>query len=119
LFPPLVVLAAFCKGTSVIKGASRLINKESNRAIALVEEFGKLGIELSVDNDEMKISGAIIKGGTISSRNDHRIAMAAAIAGLKAKGPVIIENAACVTKSWPGFFDSIKRLGVKMDLNNE
>lgn len=119
LFPPLVALAAFCKGTSVIKGAARLANKESNRAASLQEEFGKLGIEIVVNEDEMRITGGDIQGGTISSRNDHRIAMAAAVAGLRAKNPVIIENAGCVTKSWPGFYDSLKRLGAKIDSENQ
>ena len=119
LFPPLVVLAAYSKGTSVIKGATRLFNKESNRANALLEEFGKLGVEIQIQDDEMRISGGTVQGGTISSRDDHRIAMAAAVAGIRAKNPVTIEQAGCVAKSWPGFFDGLKRLGVKVDLINK
>lgn len=119
LFPPLVVLAACSQGISVIKGVSRLLNKESNRAQALLEEFGKMGIEITIDDDEMRITGGTIQGGTISSRNDHRIAMAGAIAALRAKNPVTIEQADCVSKSWPGFYDSLKRLGAKIDFENE
>lgn len=118
LFPPLVVLAAYCKGTSVIKGVNRLANKESNRAAALKDEFGKLGIEIVIFEDEMRIKGGAVLGGEFSSRNDHRIAMAGAIAALGAKGPVIIQNAKCITKSWPAFYDSLKRLGTKIDVEN-
>ena len=80
LFPPLSNLAAQCKGTSIIKGIHRLIYKESNRALAIQEEWKKLGIQVSIKKDEMHITGGRIKGGKINSHNDHRIAMMGAVA---------------------------------------
>jgi 3-phosphoshikimate 1-carboxyvinyltransferase len=111
LFPPLVVLAAYCTGTSKIKGASRLFHKESNRAAALIEEFGKMNIEIKLEGDLMVITGGEVKGARISSHDDHRIAMAGAIAALGAKGKVSIRDSHCVAKSYPGFFEDLRKVG--------
>ncbi len=119
LFPPLVVLAANCAGVSVIKGVGRLKHKESNRAEALMEEVGKLGIKIEISEDEMYITGGLIKGGTMSSRDDHRMAMAGAVAALTAKGKVVIEQAESVSKSWPGFFKDLQLPGAKVEFEDE
>ncbi len=110
LFPPLVALAAYCKGTSTIKGVNRLQHKESNRGITLQEEFGKMGIAIQLQNDEMLIIGNTVIGATINPHNDHRIAMACAVAGLQAKGDTIIDNPHVVNKSYPGFFTDLQKL---------
>jgi len=115
LFPPLAVLAVNCSGVSVIKGVGRLKHKESNRADALKEELGKLNIKVEIQEDEMLISGGSASGGTISSRNDHRMAMAGAVAALTAKGKVEIEQAESVSKSWPDFFKDIAMIGGKVE----
>lgn len=112
LFPPLAVLAAKADGTSIISGVSRLSQKESNRGLVLKKELGKLGIEIVLEGDLMKITGGKIKGGTLFSHNDHRIAMAGAIAALVADGPVTIQNAECVSKSYPEFFEDLKSLNI-------
>jgi 3-phosphoshikimate 1-carboxyvinyltransferase len=104
LFPPLAVLAACAEGKSNIMGVSRLYNKESNRAETLKSEFEKLGVRIESDNDKMVIFGGKVHSGIVSSYNDHRIAMACAILGLKADGPVEIKNAECINKSYPDFF---------------
>ena len=116
LFPPLVALAAYCKGKSVIEGVTRLAHKESNRALTLQEEFAKLGILIELQDDLMIIEGTgIIKGNTAThSRHDHRIAMAAAIAALGATGAVEIEEAAAVKKSYPNFYKHLEQLGVTL-----
>lgn len=111
LFPPLVALAAYCKGKTRIKGVSRLIHKESNRASALQEEFGKLGIRITIDDDVMIIEGSKVSGGNVSSHDDHRIAMALAVAALGATGKVAIKDSHSVAKSYPLFFDDLKNLG--------
>jgi 3-phosphoshikimate 1-carboxyvinyltransferase len=118
LFPPLAVLAANCEGISKIKGAGRLKHKESNRAGALVEELRKLNIKIEIHEDEMHIAGGPISGGAISSRQDHRIAMAGAIAALTAQGKVEIDQAESVSKSWPGFFKDIEMAGGKIDFTD-
>ncbi len=110
LFPPLAALAANCSGTSVIHGAKRLKGKESDRASALVQEFAKLGIKITVEGDEMKITGGKIRAAEVDSHNDHRIAMAAAAAALNASGEVKIQNPECVSKSYPGFFRDLEGL---------
>jgi len=118
LFPPLVALAAYCNGTSVIEGVHRLTHKESNRALTLQQEFGKLGIEIKLQDELMIIYGGEgINGASVSSHNDHRIAMACAVAALKAKGDVLIDGAAAVNKSYPQFWAHLQQLGVGVTLN--
>lgn len=113
LFPPLVALAAYCEGTSVIEGVSRLAHKESDRALTLQEEFGKMGVAISLQDDLMIIKGGgIVKGAGVHSRHDHRIAMATAVAALKADGDTLIDEAGAIDKSYPAFYDHLKQLGV-------
>ncbi|NML41716.1 3-phosphoshikimate 1-carboxyvinyltransferase [Chitinophaga sp. G-6-1-13] len=115
LFPPLVALAANCNGTTKIKGVSRLAHKESDRGLTLQEEFGKMGIRIDLEGDIMLVHGGTgIKGAHVHSHNDHRIAMACAVAALTADGPVIIENAEAVNKSYPEFYDHLQLLGGKI-----
>lgn len=111
LFPPLVALAAYCKGVSTIKGASRLLHKESNRAAALSEEFGKMNIITEIRDDYFYVTGGKVTGARVNSHEDHRIAMAVAVAALGAEGTVYIKDSHCVGKSYPGFFDDIKNTG--------
>ncbi|WP_346318597.1 3-phosphoshikimate 1-carboxyvinyltransferase [Chitinophaga sp. YIM B06452] len=113
LFPPLVALAANCNGTTKIKGVSRLAHKESDRGVTLQQEFGKMGIKIDLDGDHMYVHGGTgIKGATVHSHNDHRIAMACAVAALNASGAVTIENAEAINKSYPEFYDHLELLGV-------
>ena len=107
LFPILAVLGANCEGTKHIRGMNRLVYKESNRAEAIVSEYTKLGMDVALEDDVMTVRGGSLSGGTIDSCNDHRIAMAAAIAALAASGPVTITNAQAVTKSYPRFWDDL------------
>ena len=107
LFPILAVLGANCEGTTHIRGVNRLVYKESNRAEAIVSEYTKLGMDVALEDDVMTVRGGSLSGGTIDSCNDHRIAMAAAIAALAASGPVTITNAQADTKSYPRFWDDL------------
>jgi 3-phosphoshikimate 1-carboxyvinyltransferase len=117
LFPPLVALAAYCEGTSVIEGVHRLTHKESNRSLTLQEEFGKLGIDITLQDDLMIIKGTgIIKEAAVHSHEDHRIAMACAVAALKAQGPVAIEGAEAVKKSYPQFWDDLQKMGAHVTI---
>lgn len=117
LFPPLVALAAYCNGISVIKGVNRLQYKESNRALSLQEEFAKMGINIKLEADKMIIEGdREIKAATIHSHHDHRIAMACSIVALKANGETLVEAADAVNKSYPVFFNHLKMLGADVSL---
>jgi 3-phosphoshikimate 1-carboxyvinyltransferase len=112
LFPPLVALAACCAGTTAIEGATRLTHKESNRALTLQEEFGKMGIVITLQDDLMLVKGGTgMKGATVHSRHDHRIAMACAVAALKADGATVIEEAGAINKSYPDFYEHLQQLG--------
>ena len=111
LFPPLVALASYCNGVTKLKGAARLLHKESDRATALSEEFGKMNINVELKDDYLFVTGGKVKGTRVSSHDDHRIAMAAAVAALGATGPVYIRDSHCVAKSYPGFFDDLRKIG--------
>ena len=116
LFPPLVALAAYCKGVTKIKGVNRLTHKESNRGLTLQDVFGKMGIQVELEGDMMLVHGGVQpKGANVHSHHDHRIAMAAAIAALGADGPVEIADAEAIDKSYPAFYNDLKLLGVRID----
>ena len=112
LFPPLVALASYCNGKTVIEGVHRLTHKESNRALTLHDEFGKMGVNIELQDNIMIVHGGNgVNGATVHSRHDHRIAMACAVAALKAETETIIEEAGAVGKSYPDFYEHIKNLG--------
>jgi 3-phosphoshikimate 1-carboxyvinyltransferase len=112
LAPPLTVLALACKGVTVLRGADRLVVKESNRGRTLEEAMNSIGGDVKFTGSTLEIrGGSSLSGGTVSSYNDHRIAMALACAGLICNGPVTIEGMECINKSYPGFTDDILSLG--------
>ncbi len=113
LFPPLSNLAVACSGTTVIKGISRLVHKESNRALVLKKVWGELGIKIELIGDEMHIESGKINGGKIDSHNDHRIAMMGAIAALNAESEVEITNTQAINKSYPAFFTDFEKVNKK------
>lgn len=119
LFPPLVALASYCNGTTAITGVSRLAHKESNRGLTLQDEFAKMGIEIILQDDLMLVKGGTgVKGAAVHSRHDHRIAMACAVAALKADGETVIEEAEAVNKSYPNFYEHLQLLNASVTLNN-
>jgi len=108
LFPPLAIIGVFSKGVTTLKGATRLKNKESDRAQTIQDELGKLGAEIRIEGDEMIIKGTELHGGVGSSRNDHRIAMMLALVATQTKEPVEIENPMAIEKSFPDFYAIIQ-----------
>lgn len=112
LVPALAVVAAAAKGKTVIKNASRLRIKESDRLYAVTKTLSDLGAEISETDDGLIITGQKrLKGGKVDSFGDHRIAMMAAIASVVCDNPVLIENAGSVKKSYPDFFSDFTYLG--------
>ncbi len=111
LIPSLVPLCAVRQGVSKISGAQRLVHKESNRAVALQEEFAKIGVTVHWEGDFLYIHGcpSAIHGGVVSSHNDHRIAMALGVASLATKEPVTILGSNCVSKSYPKFWEDLEK----------
>ena len=120
LFPIVAVLAAFCPGTSRIRGVERLRHKETDRAAAIVDMLTQMGVPVRVDEDEMTVEGMglpqrvltgnLLNGGSYTSHGDHRMVMALKVASLGADGPVEIDDTACVAKSFPEFLDMFDRL---------
>ncbi len=110
LFPPLAVLAAACEGRSILRGVSRLRNKESDRAEALTQLLTAMGIDIRVEGDSMLITGGPLHAAALDAHGDHRIAMAAAVAALRADGPCTLWGAEHVAKSYPRFFHDLDTL---------
>ena len=109
MVPTLAVVAAFAKGTSVIKNVSHLKSKESDRLNAVVNELVKMGITARCSDDELAVTGGQPQGAEIATYGDHRIAMSFAVAGLKAPGTVI-QDEHCVEKSFPNFWEVFEGL---------
>ncbi|MEO2153935.1 MAG: 3-phosphoshikimate 1-carboxyvinyltransferase [Aquificota bacterium] len=109
--PLLAVVATQAEGRTLIKGASELRVKESDRIKATVENLRKMGAKIEELPDGMVIEGKTsLKGAKIKTYDDHRIAMAFTIAGLIADGPVELDNPECVKISYPNFFEDLKKV---------
>lgn len=112
LVPILAVLGALSEGTTTIVNAERLRIKESDRLAATASELTKIGADISETKDGLVIQGKpYLEGGCADSWNDHRIAMAIAIASIRCKNPVILTGTSSVKKSYPSFWDDFKMLG--------
>jgi 3-phosphoshikimate 1-carboxyvinyltransferase len=109
MVPTLAVVAAFAKGTTVIKNVAHLKAKESDRLGSVVKELSKMGIEASCSDTGMMIKGGLPKGTDIDTYGDHRMAMSFALAGLKIPG-VKIKDEKCVEKSFPEFWNVFEGL---------
>ncbi|MBM3923140.1 MAG: 3-phosphoshikimate 1-carboxyvinyltransferase [Sphingomonadales bacterium] len=117
LFPPLVALAAFAQGDTILSGAHRLTHKESDRAHTLKNEFAKMGVLIEQDKDQLIVHGkGVLTGALVSACGDHRIAMALAVAGLRATGATEITGAEAIKKSYPDFFADLSMLGASLSL---
>ncbi len=114
LFPPLCVLALGAAGRSKIWGAGRLVIKESNRAAALSRELAAIGGKISQEGEAMVVEGGKLSGGKCHSWGDHRVAMAAAVAGLISQKGVKLVGSEAVAKSFPDFFEKLEACGGKV-----
>lgn len=111
--PIIAVAASLASGTTIIKDAQELRLKESDRILSISNMLKSFGAEIEPTADGLIIKGvSALHGCQIDAKGDHRIAMAAAIAAITAKGNSIIKGAECADISYPGFFDAIKTLGV-------
>lgn len=118
LAPILVSIASLASGSVIIKGTEKLSYKESDRKLAIMEVINQLGGNVKLNEDEIIIQGVEeLKGDvTVSSYNDHRIVMAAAIMGSVCKKPIVIKNAEAVNKSYPNFFSDLAKLDCKFEV---
>lgn len=114
LVPVCAVLACYAEGQTQISHAERLRIKESDRLSALRVELTKMGANITETEDGLLIQGpSKLRGCIINPHNDHRIAMACAVAALGAEGITIIRNSQCINKSYPKFVQDLRNLGAK------
>lgn len=119
LGPALSVLGALSSGITEFVNASRLRIKECDRISCMKEELEKLGAQIVENPDGMVIVGVDkLNGGIVDSHNDHRVAMALAMASLKAKDNIKIINAECVAKSYPNFWEVFESIGGEISYEN-
>jgi 3-phosphoshikimate 1-carboxyvinyltransferase len=109
MVPTLAVLAAFRSGRTIITNVAHLRLKESNRLQALAKELQRTGIKVAETADGLIIEGGKLSPAQIETYNDHRIAMSFAVAALAVPG-IIITDRKCVDKSFPGFWDELKKI---------
>lgn len=113
--PALAALAVHARGETVFEGAGELRVKESDRLEALARGIVGAGGEAEVRGDALWVAGGGLSGGTVDPNADHRIAMAAAVAGLAARGEVVVEGAECADVSFPGFAATLRSLGADVE----
>jgi len=112
LLPTMAILAAVADGVSQFVGISRARLKESDRVSALREGLGRMGIKVTEESNKLTITGSKPKGAVIDTRGDHRIAMAFSILGSVA-GETAIDEAECVSKTFPDFWSILQSIGVR------
>ena len=112
--PLLAAVASMAEGKTIIKDATELKVKESNRIKVMCEELSKLGVNVVETEDGMEIEGTnkLLGNVTISTHDDHRIAMTFAILGLISDGEIKLDNKNCVEISYPGFFDDLRKVNI-------
>ena len=118
LLPTMAVLAAVANGVSEFVGIERARLKESNRVSVLREGLERMGIKVGEEGNRLTIAGAEPKGSVIDTRGDHRIAMAFGILGSVAGG-TIIDDAECVSKTYPEFWDILKSIGGRVEIDGK
>ncbi|MFV2056019.1 MAG: 3-phosphoshikimate 1-carboxyvinyltransferase [Thiohalomonadales bacterium] len=114
-FPVIFIAAACAQGTTTLTGARELRVKESDRIQAMADGLDVLGIKTTVTHDGIIIEGGQMDGGKVDSQGDHRIAMAFAMAGLRAERPIIIDNCANVATSFPNFVSLARHSGLRIN----
>ena len=108
---PILAVTAACRNGAVFKDIGRLRLKESDRVASIIQMIEALGGKARADENTITVFGTGLQGGTVNAENDHRIAMAAAIAATASKNDVTILGAECVSKSYPEFFEEYRNLG--------
>ncbi len=111
-YPVLFVAAALAKGPTLFRDVGELRFKESDRIAAMHLELSKMGVKMEVRGDDVTVEGAgELESASVESHGDHRVAMALAVAGLSTRGGIALSNEECVKVSFPGFFESLGKIG--------
>jgi 3-phosphoshikimate 1-carboxyvinyltransferase len=115
-FPVFFIAAACAEGETVVKGAEELRVKETDRLAVMAEGLGRLGVQHELTPDGLRIRGrGGFEGGTVDSCGDHRIAMAFAVAALRASAPIEVLDVANVATSFPGFANLARAAGMRIE----
>lgn len=118
-FPVLFVVAANAVGETRFEGLEELRHKETDRIAAMARGLQKLGVALAILPDGIIIRGSKIRGGFVESEGDHRIAMAFAIASMKAETPITIRDTESIATSFPSFCHIANQLGLRLHYHSE
>ncbi len=113
--PIMAVVGCFAKGKTVLKNCGIARKKESDRLRCMSEELQKMGARIEEYPDSLIIYPSPLKGALVNSHHDHRVAMALLVAALTAEGETEIIDPKCVEKTYPGFAEAFKKLGVDVE----
>ena len=116
-FPAVFIAAACARGETLITGAEELRVKESDRIQSMCDGLVAVGIAAEAKPDGARITGGRIRGGTVDSKGDHRVAMSFAMAALRAEKAITILDCANVNTSFPGFAELAKSAGLKIEVS--
>ncbi|MEK6805413.1 MAG: 3-phosphoshikimate 1-carboxyvinyltransferase [Pseudomonadota bacterium] len=117
-FPAVFIAAACASGETWVTGAEELRVKESDRIQSMCDGLAAVGVSAEAKPDGARISGGRIRGGTVDSKGDHRVAMSFAMAALRAEQPITILDCANVNTSFPGFAELAKSAGLKIEVQS-
>jgi len=117
-FPVLFIAAVCAEGETILTGAEELRVKESDRIQVMADGLAQLGVRTDVKPDGIVIRGSAIKGGTVHSHGDHRIAMSFAVAALRSEGEITINDCANVATSFPNFVQLADSVGMKLNVES-
>jgi 3-phosphoshikimate 1-carboxyvinyltransferase len=118
LLPTMAVLAAVADGASEFSGIARARLKESDRVAAVKEGLERMGVKVVAEKNRLIITGSKPHGAIIDSQGDHRIAMAFSLLGTLV-GDTTIEGAECVAKTYPEFWETLKSLGGRVEIDGQ
>lgn len=114
--PALCVAAAYAQGDTKLTGLGHVRLKETDRVAVMESELGKMGAEIETGSDYLVVHGGVpLKGTTVESYNDHRVAMAMVVSGLFASGETIVKDSQCAAVSFPTFFKVMEDLGAELE----
>lgn len=116
-FPVLFIAAACAEGKTVLRGAEELRVKESDRIQVMADGLRTLGVDATPTDDGIEIIGGALGGGEVESHHDHRIAMAFAVAGLRAGAPIHIRGTDNVATSFPNFVELARQVGFALEVS--
>jgi 3-phosphoshikimate 1-carboxyvinyltransferase len=115
----LATVACFAEGETRLRNAAIARQKECNRIACIAKELSKMGADIVEHEDGLTIRRSFLRGATVESHHDHRMAMSLALAGMGAEGATQVRSVECVSKTFPSFADDFRRLGALLEVEVE